>query len=223
MEFWYPKAVKNIDGIEFKEYGDYLPQGAVIHYNAARGGNAPTPEEAERLAKRLISYLSSKKYGTMTVDAFGKVYQNMPLNKWSAHAGKSRWKGTTGQSVNNEFVGIDLMCAGRVKLKGSKFVTWWGGELPKEHVVHSEDRDNIKEGWYEKCTDLQFEELTRLLVWLNSNFDSFSFDNVVGHDEVSPERKTDPGASLCYQGKVYSMPEYRQYLKDHHKMIFNVA
>jgi hypothetical protein len=65
--------------------------------------------------------------------------------------------------------------------------------------------------------------LRKLVAWLHLNNPGvFSLDRVVGHDEVSPGRKTDPGAAIVHEDKVLSMPEFRQLCKDDIRAINNI-
>ncbi|WP_457021162.1 hypothetical protein [Luteimonas sp. A611] len=67
---------------------------------------------------------------------------------------------------------------------------------------------NQSAGHYQKYTILQEASLRTLLTWLRSNNpDVFRFDLVLGHDEVSPGRKVDPGGSLSM-----TMSAFRQSL-----------
>jgi len=52
--------------------------------------------------------------------------------------------------------------------------------------------------------------LFKLLRWLEYNGNGiFKLDFVLGHDEVAPSRKNDPGGSLSM-----TMPEFRKKLKE---------
>ena len=67
--------------------------------------------------------------------------------------------------------------------------------------------DNQKRGFYHVYTALQEKTLVDTLFWLKDQSpEVFSFNYVLGHDEVSPNRKSDPGAALSR-----TMPEFREY------------
>ena len=50
----------------------------------------------------------------------------------------------------------------------------------------------FNEGWYEKFTDDQELSLAKFLAWQMK----MGVEYIVGHDEISPGRKSDPGGSL---------------------------
>lgn len=68
---------------------------------------------------------------------------------------------------------------------------------------------NIRAGIYQLYTEAQHEGLLQLIQWLQGVNPDFNIDYVLGHDEVSPGRKTDPGGSLGQ-----SMNEFRSTLRD---------
>ena len=107
-------------------------------------------------------------------------------------------------------VGIEISCAGLVTPDGSgNFTTYWGGHVPQDQVRVVADRDNQKGGAYHVYTDAQEAALFDLLVWLKLNgSDVFDTSLVLGHDEVSPGRKIDPGGSLSM-----TMPALRERLR----------
>lgn len=233
-QLWYPKAIKNINGIKYRGRGKYTfnqPQGAVNHYSATRGGNCETPEEARRFAIKTIEYLKQVDYGTVLIDSFGFFYQNMPLDEYCPHAGRSLWLDADGDdefgsSVNNEFVGIDINCAGRLVERNGKYYAWWDANkknpkksfkhpFDEKNIIHVEKQiENIDPGAYEMCTNEQFITLTEFHLWLDWNFDRYNIGNVAGHDEVRPAGKSDPGASLQYNGKFFTGQEYRDLLEE---------
>ncbi len=67
---------------------------------------------------------------------------------------------------------------------------------------------NQQAGFYQPYTPQQEQSLTRLIEWLKFECPEFDIEWVLGHDEVSPGRKNDPGASLSM-----TMPAYRKHLK----------
>jgi N-acetyl-anhydromuramyl-L-alanine amidase AmpD len=69
-------------------------------------------------------------------------------------------------------------------------------------------------GLYEKYTDIQEKILIKLCLWYKEQApETFSFDNVLGHDECTQlagqgARKNDPSGSLSM-----TMPKFRDTLK----------
>ena len=174
------------------------PEGAIVHYTAGRWG---TSALNDGLAQGYLYLL---------IDEKGVIYQSFPLNKWGYHAGVSSWP-TLGNGVSQFLVGIEIACAGKVEPYQGKFKSWFGALYTADQVRSAATKhDNIQAGSYQKYTEEQEQALIHLLLWLKQNNpDVFSFDKVLGHDEVAPTRKSDPGASLSC-----SMPEFRQKLKD---------
>jgi N-acetyl-anhydromuramyl-L-alanine amidase AmpD len=192
------------------------PEGATIHYTAGRGKGGKTA----------LSWGVQEGYCYFLIDIDGTIYQSFPLNRRGWHAGKSYWPGL-GKYVSSYLVGIEISCAGKlIKTKDNKFKTTYGNFIPNEDVRFSEQKDNIYRGYYQKYTPEQEESLIALLLWLKRNKpDVFSFDKVLGHDEVragwlglglKASPKTDPGSSLSW-----TMPEFRALLKQRYEEVEN--
>lgn len=186
------------------KYQKGYPRGAIVHFTAGRYGTGA------------LSYGKEMGYCYFLIDFDGKVYQSFPLNEWGYHAGKSQYPGL-GSGVSDDLVGIEVCCAGKVEKvlieNDTRFKAWFH-KNPKEYFQEHEVRycsakDNIEVGWYHKYTEAQEESLQHLILWLHSNNpEVFSMDFVLGHDEVSPKRKNDPGGSLSW-----TMPAFRSKLK----------
>lgn len=234
-ELWYPKAIRNIAGITYNNYGRYptksgLYSGVVLHFSATRGGGSKTPQEAEKNSIKLITYLDSQGYGTISIDSYGRVYQNQPFNQSSAHAGASSWNGKT--SLNKHFLGLDLQTAGlltpkeistgeKLKYKDGKFLknsveipqdkvglyAWYGEIIPFDRCIWGPKKDNCVEGWYEKAPQLAIDAMYEFLVWSYFNSDDFSVENICNHDECCPGRKNDLGWTVGKTG-----PEIRAHV-----------
>ena len=205
---WYPIAEIIEPGMKTRGvYRNRYPLGAVVHYTAGRslGGNAD--------AINTIKYGRSQGHAYFTISDTGAVFQAHPLDQWGFHAGPSSWPGL-GNGVTDNLVGIEVCCSGRLtKLDGDFYKSWYGLPLESHLVRYSANKDNIVEGYYHKYTEAQEHALIELLLWLKSNNpEVFSFDYVLGHDEVSPRRKMDPGASLSM-----TMPEFRELLKNRYQ------
>jgi N-acetyl-anhydromuramyl-L-alanine amidase AmpD len=151
----------------------------------------------------------NNEYCTFVISANGSVYQNFPINRWGNHAGSSKYPGV-GEWVSSKLVGIELCCAGKLTQVQDRFVSWFGEEYERSQVnAVVTPRDNWKVGFYHKYTPEQEKSLISLLLWLKKNNPAiFKLDYVLGHDEVAPNRKTDPGGSLSM-----TMPELRDYLR----------
>jgi N-acetylmuramoyl-L-alanine amidase len=196
---WYPLAETSFTKAKTRGgYSDGYPQGAVVHFTAGRRNGLQSGIDVQ-LNTGMCYFL---------IDQDGNVAQNFPLDEWGYHAGRSSWPGISG-NVSDELVGIEVMCGGKLSKQGSSWKTWYGEVIPAADRRKVTEKDNITAGTYQTYTQAQEDALTALLLWLHRNNPAvFSLDLVLGHDEVSPGRKNDPGGSLSM-----TMPEFRNKLK----------
>lgn len=197
---WCPFAERNFDAARTQgSYAKGYPLGAIVHFTAGRrsGLDAGMDEQVKN------GYLY------FIIDKDGNIGQNFSLDTWGSHAGVSTWPGL-GDRVSDDLVGIEIQCAGKLTKTGSTYKSWYGEVVPASDVRSiAAQTANQEEGHYQKYTAAQEDALIRLLTWLRENNpDVFSYDLVLGHDEVSPGRKNDPGGSLSM-----SMPDLRTKLK----------
>lgn len=173
-------------------YEGGYPKGAVVHFTAGH----PTQSISDALA-----HAHEQGYSYFVIDAEGNVGQATPLDLWGYHTGESKWDGL-GKGVADSLVGIEVICAG--KLSSSR-KAWWPNSkvFPENECRTVVDGANREAGIYHKYTPAQEKALIRLILWLKANNPTqFSFDYVLGHDEVSGprglgyRRKNDPGGSL---------------------------
>ena len=200
-ELWYTKAKKWAKQMKTRgKYRKGYPEGAIIHFTAGRYGT----QDMDSGIANGFAYL--------LIDDKGNVYQANSLDSWGYHAGVSSWK-SLGSGVSEFLVGIEITAAGKVTKVGESYQTWFKDVLKKDQVREVKAKDNVQAGIYQKYTDEQEKALIDLLIWLkDNNPDVFSFDLVLGHDEVAPTRKNDPGGALSC-----TMPEFREKLKKLYK------
>ncbi len=98
------------------------------------------------------------------IDEDGTIYQLVDLEKRAWHAGVSEWKGRS--NVNHFSIGIELQNPGY--------------EYFKEH------------GFWSPYPFLQYQALINLLKVLKKTYPAI-VHNTIGHSDVAPERKIDPG------------------------------
>lgn len=176
-------------------YENGFPKGALIHYTAG-----PSATSA-------FNMMAKHGYLYWIIDFNGAIYQTAELRSWGYHAGQSQHP-EIGPRVSKHLLGIEIVSPGRLTTVQDKYFTWWGDEVDPKSV-----RKDKKGVAYAAFTDAQEASLFKLCRWLKQNAPSvFSVDMVLGHEEVAPQRKTDPGASLSC-----SMNEFRAALKDSFK------
>lgn len=169
---------------------DELPGGSnmpirrflVIHFTSGASGQSSinfwkTPE-----AKGACAHIVIERDGT--------VIQCRPFNRTCGHAGKSSWKGFDG--LNSCSIGIELANAG----DNAKLAAKWS-KLPLVKAKHK-NGGPVQE--WEAYPDVQVAacgEVVKALV------DRYKLDDVIGHDDIAPDRKNDPGpASEKWMGDI---------------------
>jgi len=159
-----------------------------------------------------------KELACLVMDQAGGLHRakNQPLNQRAPHAGKSSWDGRN--DISKYCMGIEVVCPGKVELVKSGFYPWWQmkdgksvpGAKPLDDVLvrTTPSKDNTAAGHYYRFTTAQEKALHAFVMWQLEVNPEFSISWVVGHDEISSDRKTDPGGSLSM-----TMPAFRNKLQ----------
>ncbi len=128
----------------------------------------------------------------LVIDRDGKVTQLVPFDISAWHAGQSTWKGLTG--LNKYSIAIDLVNAGQLKKSGDQWVSWNGKPYAESEVfLNTNGETGEVTGWH-KYTDKQIESAKQVIYALSSAYSTI--DSILGHSDISPGRKTDPGPAL---------------------------
>jgi|APTNR8051073442_1049403.scaffolds.fasta_scaffold04508_2 N-acetylmuramoyl-L-alanine amidase len=141
-----------------------------------------------------VDWLTSPASGCsahVVIGRSGEIIQLVPFDGIALHAGRSRWRGVEG--LNGCSIGIELENAGCMERQGGRWRAWFGGDYGDGDVMEATHKYGSRLlGWH-MYTDKQIEavcSLTRLLV------DVYDLDDVIGHDDVAPYRKMDPGPAF---------------------------
>ena len=187
--------VGDVDGIEViqrpeNDYGlPISPEVVVIHYAVT-----------ESLAGT-VNVLKSRDYVSchLAIDGWrdgersvAKVAQMIPFNRKAFHAGESIWQGHP--SVNSFSIGIEVSNPGPLieDGKGGWITSYgkpWHGDVVKARHKSGKAPRNWT-GWA-PFTEEESDLLCHLVELLRQTYPTIT--DVVGHDDISPGRKFDPG------------------------------
>jgi N-acetylmuramoyl-L-alanine amidase len=192
--------LQNDDGVAFPFVqspnggGPLEPRWLVMHYTADGGGTAVD----------WFKNPASKASAHLVISRTGKITQMMPFDRVANHAGKSEWKGVSG--LNRHAIGIEMVNFGEVfrhpargwmrywKING--VFRWLDPVIPESELMldgeTSPDRQRRPRAW-QRYTDAQVAaacEAARTIVA------EYELEDVLGHEEISPGRKVDPGPAF---------------------------
>ena len=150
---------------------------------------------------------SSKVSAHVVIGRDGKCAWPVPYNRVAWHAGKSSW----GQysALNVWSIGIELVNLGPLVQRGQEFTTLvaTGKRIKAKDVYIGYHKNGVSQHRYwHKYTPEQIDKLRETVVELKTMFPRI--EAVVGHDDVAPERKLDPGPALADE-----MPKLQDLLK----------
>lgn len=183
------KAASKSNAITFDEspnhsgkFAEELPDTIVIHYTA--GGSLESS----------VSWLKNpraKASAHVVIGKSGEIVQLIPFNVKAWHAGKSQWKGRSG--LNHYSIGIEIDNAGLLEKRADGYYTHFGKRIDNSQVVLATHKNNDTEQAWEAFTEKQIETVELLCLMLKEHY---PIDEIVGHDDISPGRKTDPGPAF---------------------------
>lgn len=192
-----------------KDIGDRLdpPRFIVMHYTAGGSGAASrdymlkSPTQKQRLLGA-----GDKVYASahVVVDRDGTVWQIVPFNRKARHAGRSSWKGL--ESLNRYSVGIEIANYGWLDLQGDG--SYKRSDTPRfaaEAVTVAPMPSGTQTKGWENYPATQLEAVERVTRALLAAYPSIS--EVLGHQEIAPGRKFDPGPAFpmeCFRDLVDS-------------------
>lgn len=161
------------------------PEIIVIHWT---GGTSGSIEARTKRIKEWSESQTEKASVHFEIMRDGTIYQIVPTTRAAWHAGESKWRtasGKTRNSVNFYSIGVEIDNVGPVTKKGDDWVDSFG--RPFSGPIAS-----INGKQYEMPTADQFIALRLVIDSLRSEF-KVALKDIVGHLDVSPGRKIDPG------------------------------
>jgi N-acetylmuramoyl-L-alanine amidase len=118
----------------------------------------------------------------------GSVVQMVPLSRRAWHAGTSEWRGVG--DLNRHSIGIEIVNAGQLRQTARGWVNWAEHRIPDDEVTIATHKNEVAQSGWHEYTAAQIDTVLELGVALHQ---AFGFEDVLGHDDVSPGRKIDPG------------------------------
>ena len=130
----------------------------------------------------------------VVVDRNGSVIQCVPFDTVAWHAGKSRWKEFVG--LNNHALSIEMANWGYLKRSGDGWTSYTGVKISDPfigaHKNGNPDGGHSPIGW-EQYPEVQLETAVAIA---RAFVGEYGVDEIVGHDDIAPDRKWDPGPAF---------------------------
>ncbi|MDH5424988.1 MAG: N-acetylmuramoyl-L-alanine amidase [Gammaproteobacteria bacterium] len=178
---------ENIKWSESPNQGDKfasgMPDAVIIHYTA--GSSAESSVTSLSNPKQKVS-------AHLVVGRNGEIYQLVPFDTIAWHAGVSEWNGRKG--YNKYSIGIEIDNAGILKPNGSgKYVSWFNKTYSPDEVIKAKHRNSGAEQYWHQYTEEQINAVFEICECLCENY---AIREILGHEEIAPQRKTDPGPAF---------------------------
>lgn len=159
------------------------PEAIVIHFTAG--------SSFESSVNHLCSD-KAKASAHLVIGREGQVNQLVPFDVIAWHAGKSQWKGRSG--MNQYSIGIELDNAGELtKNEAGQFLSWFNRTYPSDEVFKGKHRNQNHESFWHAYSEAQIDKTFVICQLL---CEQYGITDIVGHEEIAPTRKTDPGPAF---------------------------
>lgn len=169
------------------------PSVIVVHYTAAPNASRAIERFSDRTAQVSAHLVIDR-------DSAGTITQLVPFDRVAWHAGKSQYDGRSG--VNDFSIGIELQNYGKLVNTGSNGPeTWFGAPVDPADITFD------GQVWH-RYLPVQIETLIEVCRTLVTCYPSIK--DIVGHSDISPGRKIDPGPAFplaTVRGAVFGRQE----------------
>lgn len=162
--------------------GAMVAKYLIIHFTAGRSAASSVDWFRNPAAKASAHLVIDR--------ANGEITQVVDFNATAWHAGKSKWKTITG--LNACSIGIELDNAGQLTKSGAQYLAWFKAPYAAEDVFTALAADGKETYWHE-FSEPQMESLLRAASALHA---AYNFADILGHSDIAPGRKTDPGPAF---------------------------
>jgi len=186
--------VRFMTAASFGATSEILPEFLIMH--ATAGG---------QLNSALNFLDSPNAYASLhaLVDRDGTIVQLVPFDKIAYHAGQGKWGGRS--NLNRFSIGIQLVNEMALNRRGNGWVNSSGQPVPSDQVVIVHGKHKANDGAWQAYTAVQLlimRQMGKVLVR------HYGIRDALGHDEISPERKVDPGPA-------FPMQPFREFILPH--------
>ena len=161
---------------------EITPEVLVMHYTAGASAESSIDWLTDPAA-RASAHLVIGRDGSMT--------QLVAFNRKAWHAGPSSWQGRP--SLNGWSIGIELDNHGPLERVAGGWRTEWGTDVDDSQAVEAAHRSGGPvRGWH-AFSEVQLDAALRAATVLAQHY---GLRDVLGHDDVAPARKLDPGPAF---------------------------
>lgn len=168
------------------------PRYLVMHYTAGRSAESSV---------RYLALDAAKASAHLVIGRDGSITQMVPFNEIAWHAGKSSWENLSG--LNSYSIGIELDNAGPLQRNAAgQWVAWFGDAYTDDQVIEAIHKHQTTPKGWQIYPAVQLEVAIEVGITLT---DYYNFIDVLGHEDIAPGRKSDPGPA-------FPMETYRTHL-----------
>ncbi len=165
-----------------KRTGQLDQKFLIIHYTAG-GGLESTVEWFKNPDAQASAHI--------VIGRDGEIVQMVPFNQIAWHAGRSSWNGMYG--LNEHSISIELDNGGQLKGVPGFWFTWFDLLIEDSEVLQATHRNEMLQTAWHKFTKVQIDKLIEVATAIVNKYD---IKQVLGHDDISPYRKVDPGPAF---------------------------
>lgn len=159
------------------------PRFLVMHYTAGRNFQSSVSWLTDAAAKASAH---------LVIGRGGEIAQLAPFDAVTWHAGVSQWRGLSG--LNAYSIGIELDNAGPLtRTAAGGFSAWFGGAYKPEDAIEATHKNESAPRFWHRYPDDQIDIAARVAALLTAEY---GLEDVIGHDDISPGRKADPGPAF---------------------------
>lgn len=206
-----------IDETELKKIKTYQAENfstrvrfIVIHYTSIDWENSLKVLTKERYG--VSSHYLIPEYGDNTYTDEIKIFQLVEEEDRAWHAGVSKWEERT--NINDQSIGIELVNEAECSIRqGSQY------DYTNNYICLFSEFDNN-----------QIDKLIELLKDILSRHDEIKPTYVIGHSDISPDRKFDPGPKFPWKrlyengiGAWYDEETFLEYKKKFRKKMPSIS